>query len=72
MVGRPVLDAEITFDAYEDEEGGYYAAARGYSIITQGDDWEELEYMVKDAALCHFDDGCAPGAVNFRVAGIAL
>lgn len=64
--------SEITFDAYEDEEGGYYAVARGYSIITQGDDWEELEYMVKDAAECYFDDGRAPETIKLRMARIAL
>ena len=65
--GNPyVTPSEITFDAYE-EEGGYYAVARGYSIITQGDDWEELEYMVKDAAECYFDDGRAPDVINLQL-----
>ena len=59
--------SDITFDAYEAEEGGFYAAARGYSIITQGVDWEELECMVKDAAECYFDDGRAPEVINLRL-----
>ena len=47
---------EIVFEVMEEEDGGYSAAAVGYSIFTQGDDWADLEYMVQDAVLCHFDD----------------
>ena len=47
---------EIVFEVTEAEEGGYNAAAVGYGIFTQGDDWADLEYMVQDAVLCHFDD----------------
>ena len=59
--------SEITFDAYAEEEGGYYAVARGYSIITQGVDWEELEWMVKDAAECYFNDGRAPAVIRLQL-----
>ncbi len=52
-----IAPREITFEAYEDEDGGYYARALGYSIFTQGDDWDELKYMVQDAILCYFDEG---------------
>ena len=61
-----VTPSEITFDAYE-EEVGYYAVARGYSIITQGVDWEELEWMVKDAAECYFNDGRAPATIRLQL-----
>ena len=49
--------SEITFNVYEDDDGGYYAAAEGYGIFTQGNDWDDLKYMVRDAVLCHFDEG---------------
>ncbi len=52
-----IAPKDITFNVYEDEDGGYYAAADGYSIFTQGDDWDDLKYMVRDAVLCHFDEG---------------
>ncbi len=52
-----VAPSEITFNAYEEEDGGYYAAAERYSIFTQGDDWDDLKEMVRDAILCHFDEG---------------
>ena len=47
---------EIVFEVTEAEEGGYDAAAVGYGIFTQGDDWADLEYMARDAVLCYFDD----------------
>ena len=55
--------SEIVFEVHEDEEGGYYTAAVGYDIITQGDSWDDLKDMVQDAVLCHFDDGSAPVCV---------
>lgn len=61
-----VAPREITFNAYEDEDGGYYAAAEGHSIVTQGDDWDELKYMVQDAILCHFDEG-APETIKIQL-----
>jgi len=48
--------SEILFEAFEAEEGGYWARAIGYSIVTEADTWEELGEMVHDAVLCHFDD----------------
>ena len=57
---------EIIFEAYEAEEGGYYAAAVGYDIITQGDSWDDLKLMAEDAVLCHFDDDAAPKTVRLH------
>lgn len=64
--------SEIIFKAAQDADGRYNARALGYSIFTFGDDWEDLKRMVKDATLCHFDDGCAPSIVRLRMARIAL
>ena len=48
---------EIIFEVSEDEvDGGYTASALGYGIHTQGEDWNDLKAMVRDAVLCHFDD----------------
>ena len=57
-------DAEIIFQVREAPEGGYTAKALGYSIFTEGDDWEHLKYMMRDAVLCHFDDGEAPKMIR--------
>ena len=58
---------EVVFEVHEAEEGGYYAAAIDYDIITQGDTWEELKLMAQDAVLCHFDDGQAPRTLRLRL-----
>ena len=47
---------EIIFEVTEACEGGYDARALGHSIFTQGEDWNDLKAMVRDAVLCHFDD----------------
>ena len=60
-------DAEIVFQVFESPEGGYEASAVGYSIFTQGEDWEDLKFMLRDAVLCHFDDGEAPAAIRVHM-----
>lgn len=47
--------SEIIFEVSEAEEGGLWARALGYSIFTQGENWEDLRAMAKDAVACHFD-----------------
>ena len=58
---------EIVFEVTEAEEGGYNARALGYGIFTQGDDWNDLKFMVRDAVLCHFDEGSAPTTIKLHV-----
>ena len=48
---------EIIFEVTEAAEGGFDARALGFSIFTQGEDRADLKAMVRDAVLCHFDDG---------------
>jgi predicted RNase H-like HicB family nuclease len=57
---------EITFIAYEAEEGGYYARAVEQPIFTQADTLEDLRVMIKDAVDCHFDEG-KPKLVNLHL-----
>ena len=59
-----MLDAEIIFQVRESPDGGNSARAVGYNIFTQGDDWEDLKFMMRDAVLCHFDDGEAPRVIQ--------
>ena len=51
-------DLELVFQVRPAEEGGFTANCRLPEglIATQGDSWEELESMVKDAVNCHFAD----------------
>ena len=60
-------DTEIVFQVWESPEGGYEARAEGYSIFTEADDWEQLRFMLRDAVLCHFDDGEAPQAIRIHM-----
>ena len=57
---------EIIFEVTGTVEGGYNAKVLGYSIFTQGQDWAELKSMVKDAVLCHFDDGGATKIIRLH------
>ena len=59
--------AEIIFEVTEAVEGGYDARALGYSIFTQGDDWDDLKDMVKDAVLCHFDADTGPRVIRLHL-----
>ena len=47
--------SEIIFEVREAEEGGFWARALGHGIFTQGEDWNDLRVMVKDAVTCHFE-----------------
>ncbi len=49
---------EILFTVRPAEDGGFCASCRledGF-IATDGDTWEEMEAMVRDAVECHFGD----------------
>ena len=58
---------EITFQVKEEPDGGYVAAAIEEDIITQGDDWDELKYMIKDAVRCHFGEGETPETIRIEI-----
>jgi hypothetical protein len=53
-VGQILAVSEIIFEVREAEEGGLWARALGHSIFTQGEDWNDLREMVRDAVACHF------------------
>ncbi len=59
--------AEIIFEVTEAPEGGFDAKALGHSIFTQGDDWNELKEMARDAVLCHFDEDDAPRVIRLHL-----
>ena len=59
--------SEIIFEVTEAVEGGYDARALGYSIFTQGDNWDDLKDMVKDAVRCHFDEDTAPRVIRLHL-----
>ena len=57
---------EIIFEVREAPEGGYDARALGHAIFTQGEDWDDLKEMARDAVLCHFEEGDAPESIRFQ------
>ncbi|HRH97208.1 MAG TPA: hypothetical protein PLB55_14805 [Prosthecobacter sp.] len=63
-------DLELVFQVRPAEEGGFTANCRLPEglIATQGDSWEELESMVKDAVNCHFADAALkPGRIRLHL-----
>jgi predicted RNase H-like HicB family nuclease len=51
---------EVIFLVEHAAEGGFSARALGEAIFTSGETTEELHANVRDAVLCHFDDGRMP------------
>ena len=47
---------EIIFLVEEAEEGGFVARALGEAIFTEGETWEELKEMIRDAVRCRFGE----------------
>ncbi len=58
---------EIIFEVTESDEGGYDAHALGHSVFTQGEDWNDLKEMVREAVLCHFDEDNAPKVIRLHL-----
>lgn len=55
---------ELVFLVEEATEGGYTARALGASIFTEADDLVSLRKQIRDAVLCHFEDGQAPKIIR--------
>ncbi len=58
---------EIIFGVTEVPEGGYEARALGHSIFTQGESWDDLKEMARDAVLCHFDEDGVPRVIRLHL-----
>ena len=59
-------DTELIFQVEEAPEGGYTARALGESIFTQAETLEDLKAAVRDAVLCHFEEGMAPRIIRLH------
>jgi hypothetical protein len=57
---------EIIFMVTEPPEGGYAAEALGQSIFTVADTVQELNEMVRDAVICHFDEDARPKIIRLH------
>lgn len=57
---------ELIFLVEDAPEGGYTARALGVSIFTEADDLDSLREQVRDAVLCHFDEGQSPRIIRLH------
>jgi hypothetical protein len=57
---------ELIFVVEEAPDGGYTARALGASIFTEADTWTELQTQIRDAVLCHFDEGQGPEVIRLH------
>jgi hypothetical protein len=64
MADRP---AEIIFQVTEEPEGGFSARALGESVVTQAESLEALKEAVRDAVICHFNEGQAPRMIRLHL-----
>jgi len=59
--------SELVFDVTQEADGGFVAECLTESIVTQGDTWEELRTMVKDAVEGYFFDGPKPQSIRLHL-----
>jgi hypothetical protein len=57
---------EIIFIVSEPPEGGYAAEALGHSIFTVADTLDELNEMVRDSVVCHFEEESRPKIIRLH------
>lgn len=58
---------ELIFEVTETDDGGFEAHALGHSIFTQGENWNDLKKMAREAVLCHFGEDRAPKVVRLHL-----
>jgi predicted RNase H-like HicB family nuclease len=58
---------ELIFKVIQESDGGYVAQCLTESIVTQGDTWEELKDMVKDAVEGYFFDAPKPRSIRLQL-----
>lgn len=57
---------EIVFLVNEPPEGGYAAEALGHAILTTAGTLDELNWMVRDAVVCHFEEASRPKIIRLH------
>lgn len=62
----PTTD-ELVFKVIQEADGGYVAQCLTESIVTQGDTWDELKEMVKDAVEGYFFDAPKPRSIRLHL-----
>lgn len=57
---------EIAFQVEAAAEGGYMARVLRDANFTEAESLAELHDNVRDAVLCHFDEGSGPQSIEFN------
>ncbi len=57
---------ELIFVVEEAPEGGFTARALGASIFTEANDWADLQSQVRDAVVCHIEEGQRPNVIRLH------
>ena len=57
---------EIIFLIEESPDGGYEAKALSAPIFTEAGTLDELRAMIRDAVVCHFDEGDRPRIIRLH------
>mgnify|MGYP006421590817 CR=1 FL=1 len=57
---------ELLFTVEEADEGGYIASSVSGAIVTEAGDIEQVKAAVRDAVVCHFDEGGGPRLIQLR------
>jgi len=60
-------NGQLVFEVIQEPDGGYVAQCLTESIVTQGDTWEELKDMVKDAVEGYFFDAPKPRSIRLHL-----
>ncbi len=58
--------SELIFLVEDAAEGGFTARALGQAIFTEADDLPNLREQIRDAVLCHFDEGQGPSIIRLH------
>ena len=58
---------ELIFEVIQESDGGYVAECLTESIVTQGDTWEDLRAMVKDAVDGYYFDSPKPETIRLHM-----
>jgi predicted RNase H-like HicB family nuclease len=64
---KSVPTDELIFKVIQESDGGYVAQCLTESIVTQGDTWEDLKDMVKDAVEGYFFDAPKPRSIRLQL-----
>jgi len=60
------MDKEVIFVVEEAPEGGYVGRALGHSIFVEGDTYQEMRELVRDAVHCHFEVENRPQVIRLH------